>query len=275
MSLIVKLENPVLKRELKVRIRIVKVISAIALRCVCLGLLFILVLLSRLGSGLLAFILAEVLLILLFTPGTVYYAFASSANRADFRHLALTRLSSGTILTGKLAGANLYTFMIIIVSAFAMCGVSLSHRHLHIWRLICANLALLILMLASTAIGLGFSVLFRRSIAVPAILAYILIFLLIGSIVIPGPLIERMRGTAKATAIRVALCASPLIMTSRALGRIDIMRTRYMYNLADPIVDYGFTYPDWYRAGIVYIGISCILLIPTFIRFRRFMLLLQ
>jgi hypothetical protein len=165
--------------------------------------------------------------------------------------------------------------MIIAVSALIMCGASLFRGDFHIWRLIFANLALLILMFASTAIGLGVSVLLHRNIAVSAALAYILIFLLIGSIVIPGPLIERMRGTAKATAIRIALYASPLVMTSRALGRIDIMRTRHMYNLADSIVDHGFTYPDWYRAGIAYIGISFILLIPTFAGFRRSIFLPQ
>ena len=263
-----KLENPVLKRELKIRIRIAKLIPAIALRSVCLGFLFLLVLLSRLGKGLLAFILAEALLILLFTPGAVCDAFAGNAGRRDFRDLAMTRLSSRAILLGKLAGANVYICIIILLSALVICVTSLFHKNLHIWRLVCANMALLILVFASAVIGLAFSVLFRRSIFMPTVFSYILILLLIGSIVIPGPLIERMRESkVKAAMIETALYANPLIMTSRALERVDIMRTQYMYTLADPIVSHGFAYPDWRYAGSIYFGISCLLLIPISIGF--------
>jgi hypothetical protein len=264
-----KLENPVLRRELKVRLRIATAIPAIALRCVCLGLIFLLVLLSRLGRGLLAFILAEALLILLFTPGAVCSAFAGNAGRDDLRDLALTRLNSETILLGKLAGANLYICIIILFSALVMFCVALLHRGIHIWRLVCANMALLILVFASAVIGLAFSVLFRRNILASATLAYILILMLIGSIVIPGPLIERMREhRIKAVIIKAALYVNPLIMTSRALGDVDIMRTEYMYTLADPIVGRGFTYPDWRHAGMIYFGISCLLLVPIYIRFN-------
>jgi len=263
-----KLENPVLKRELKARVHIAKLIPAIALRSACLGFLFLLVLLARLGTGLLAFILSEALLILLFTPGTVCDAFVSNAGRGDLRDLALTRLSSGAIILGKLVGANFYTCIIILLSALVMCAVSLFHGGLHIWRLIYANMALLILVFAYAVISLAFSVLSRRSILVPAVLAYVLIFLLIGSVVFPGPLIEQMRETKVKTAlIKVALYANPLIMTSRALMKVDIMRTEYMYTLADPIVGHGFAYPDWRYAGIIYIGISCLLLIPISIGF--------
>ncbi len=265
-----KIENPVLDRELEVRIRVAKVIPAIALRCACLGFIFLLVLLSRLGRGILAFILAETLLILLFTPGAVCAAFASNTGWDDFRDLTLTRLRSGGILFGKLVGANLYTCMIILLSALVMCTASLFHRDLHIWRLISANIALLIMVFASSVISLTFSMLFRRSIFGSAMLSYILIFLLIGSVVIPGPLIERMQNSKMRIAVtKVALYANPLIMTSRALGRVDIMRTRHIYVLADPIVAPGFTYPDWRHAGIIYLAISCLLLVPISARFRR------
>jgi hypothetical protein len=40
-----------------------------------------------------------------------------------------------------------------------------------------------------------------------------------------------------------------------------------MYELADPIVSPGFTYPNWYSSGIIYTGVSCLILVPTFIRF--------
>jgi hypothetical protein len=107
-------------------------------------------------------------------------------------------------------------------------------------------------------------------------LAYIFIFLLMGSIVIPGPIIERMQWPgSKGAMIKAAMHANPLIMTSRALGKfdsrlpeMDIMRTDYMYTLADPIVGYGFTYPDWRHVGFIYVGISSLLLALSCMRFR-------
>lgn len=264
-----RFENPVLRRELKRRIRIAKIIPAMALRYACLGFIYLLVLLSRLGSGLLAFTLAETILVLLFIPGAVCNAFASNAGQSDIRDLAQTRLSSEAILLGKLAGANLYTYATIVLSGLVTCAVSLFHQNLHIWRLVCTNIALLILMFASTVVGLASSILFRRNILASVILVYALILLLIASIIIPSPLIERtLEPETKAAIINIALYANPLIMTSRAFGKVDIMRTDYMYKLADPIVGRGFTYPNWYSVGIIYFCISCFLLIPIFIGFR-------
>lgn len=264
-----RLENPVLTRELRSRLRITRLIPAVLLRCVCLGLLFLLMLLSRLGRGMLAFILAETLLILLFTPGAVCRSFASNAGQGDLRDLALTRLSAPAILLGKLAVADFYTFAVIAFSAIVMCAASLFRADLDVWRLVCANTALLVLGFSSTVMGLAFSMMFRRSSFVAYALVYVLIFLLIGSVIIPGPLMERIQsGKAKTAITELALYANPLIMTSRALGRVDLMRTRYTYILAGPIVSWGFTYPDWYVAGIIYFAISCLLLVPIFAGFR-------
>ena len=258
-------ENPILKRELKVRIRIAKLIPAIALRCVCLGLIFLLVLLSRLGSGILAFVLAEAVLILLFTPGTVCDAFVSNAGRKDLRDLALTRLRTGATVPGKLVGANLYTLIIVVLSAPGMFVISTFNRNL-----IYVNISLLILMFLSTAISFAFSILFHRNAIAPSIIAYALVFLMISSVVTTGPLIERVQDAGMRNAIaKSALYINPLIMVSRSLGNIDIMRTDYIYTLADPIVGRGFTYPDWRRAGVLYLGISCLFLFPAFIGFRH------
>lgn len=279
----IKLENPVLKQELKVRTRAAKIIPAISIRCVILALLFFLVLLSGLGKGLLAFILAEAFLIFLLTPGAICSAFISSAGRHELRELVMTRLGSGRILLGKFVGANLYNIIIIMFSALAMFAISLSYKNFHtqkqagsmlyFWGLVYANLTLLILLLTSAAISFAFSMFFRRSILVSAILAYTLTLLLIVSIIIPGPIIARMNSSRAKTAItKVALYANPLIMTSRSLGRVDIMRTRYMYKLADPIVGRGFDYPDWYYTGIIYFVVSCFLLVPGSILLKRVLL---
>lgn len=262
----VRLENPVLIYELRSRLRVERLIPAIFLRCVCLGLLFCLVLLSHLGKGLLAFILAETVLILLFTPGAICRSFVSSA---DLRDLALTRLSAPGILLGKFVAADIYTCLVIAFSAITMCAAAFFSSDLHVWRLICANTALLILGFSSGVVGLAFSIMLRRNSLVAYILTYMLILFLIGSVIIPGPFMERIQSSkTKAAMTKLALYANPLIMTSRALGRIDLMRTRYIYVLADPIVNWGFTYPDWYAAGILYSVISLILLIPIFLGFR-------
>lgn len=265
----VRLENPVLIYELRSRLRVTRLIPAILLRCVCLGLLFCLVLLSHLGKGLLAFILAETVLILLFTPGAVCRSFASNARRGDLRDLVLTRLSAPGILLGKFAAADIYTFLVIAFSAMIMCVAAFFRSDLHLWRLICANVALLILVFSSGVVGLAFSIMLRGNSLVAYILTYMFIILLIGSVIIPGPFMERIQSSkTKSAMTKLALYANPLVMTSRALGRIDLMRTRYIYVLADPIVNWGFTYPDWYAAGILYSVISFIILIPIFLGFR-------
>ena len=258
-----RFENPVLTHELRSRLHVKRLVPAILLRCVCLGLIFLLVLLARLGRGLLAFVLAETLLILAFTPGAVCSTLTSRAARRDLRDLALTRLSSPAIFLGKLAVADLYTCMIIMVSAIVMCAASLFSSRIHVWPLLYANVALLVLEFSAAAIGVAFSMVFRRNSSIAYILAYALILLLIGSVIVPGPIIEQVqsRGT-KAAIIKIALHANPLIMTSRALGTMDLMRTKYIYDLAEPIVTRNFVYPNWYSTATIYFVISCLFLIP-------------
>jgi len=261
---------PILKRDLKIRIRIAKIFPAIILRYACLGFIFLLVVLSRLGTGLLAFVIAEAVLILLFTPGIICDVFISDIGRRDLHDLALTRLNSRDIILGKLAGANFYNFIVIVFSAIVMFIMAISGRKLNTGGIIYANIALLILMFTSSVIGLVSSVLFPRNIFTAVMLAYVIIFLLIGSIIIPGPVIDRIQNPGiRDTIVKIAIYANPIIMVSRSLGKIDIMRTEYMYVIADPIVGRGFAYPDWRFMGIMYLGISCLLMIPIFIRFKN------
>ena len=264
-----RLENPVLKRELKAGIRMAKMIPAIILRCACLGIIFLMALQAQLGKGLLAFIIAEAFLILIFTPGTVCSAFSSNTGRNDLHSLVLTRLSISAMILGKLAGANLYTLITIILSALAMCAAALFRSDLSVWPLVRANAALMVLMFASSVIGLAFSALFRRNIHASTALSYLLVLLLIGSVIIPGPLIGQMDNSGvKSAIIKAVLYANPIIMTSRALGNVDVMRTIYMYRIADPIVGRSmWTYPDWRYAAIIYLSVSCLLLVPIFIGF--------
>ncbi len=67
----------------------------------------------------------------------------------------------------------------------------------------------------------------------------------------------------------ISLYANPIIMITRSLGKIDIMRTEYMYNIADPVVGRGFSYPDWRIMAIIYTGVSVALLFLTFVLANR------
>lgn len=263
------MENPILKRELKIRLRVKKIIPAIVLRYVFLGFIFLLVLLAHLGKGLLAFILAETVLLMLFIPGNVCMAFTSSTARGDFLELTMTRMGSIKILLGKFAGATFYNCIIILLSALIMFAIHFLRGNFNVWHLVFANISLLVVAFVSGVISLLFSVLFRQNTFAAALTSYILIFLLLGSIIIPGPLIGRMQNQrAKAIISKISLHINPLIMVSRTLGNIDIMRTRYMYILADPIVAPGFKYPDWRYTGILYLSVSFILLIPVYLRLK-------
>lgn len=257
------------RRDMKAKARIVKIVPALILRYSCIGFIFLLVRLSRLGDGVLAFFLAEALLVLLFTPGVVCEAFSGDLGRKDICNLTLTRLNSISIILGKLAGANFYNLVVVILSAIIIFARSLSVQRLSILGIMFANLALLILMFASSVVGVFSSILlFFKNLLASSMLAYIVIFLLLGSIIIPGPVIERVQHQKMRNAIiKIALYINPLIMVSRSLGNIDIMRTEYIYTLADPVVGRGFTYPNWGTIGIIICGISCFLLIPTFIMF--------
>jgi hypothetical protein len=265
-----KLENPVLKREFRLRLRIRKIISAIILRLGFLGFFFLLIFLSRIGKGLLALILSEALLLLIFSPGSIFTAFSGDSNRRDFLNLSLTRISSWSIFLGKFVGANFYNFLIIFISAMIMFLSALFHKNLHILPLMFSHLALVIIAFTSSAISLTFSILFHRNSFTSAFITYIIIFLLIGSVVIPGPVITRIYNhEVKSLIANVALYINPLIMTSRSLGNIDIMRTQYLYQIADPIVAPGFTYPDWRYAALLYSGVSCFILMLSFLVFRN------
>ena len=233
------------------------------------GFVFLLIPLSNIGKGLLALLLSETLLVLLFNPGSVCMAFSSDFSRRSIRDLALTKISPLSIFICKFAGANFYSFIIIILSFLIMLIVSFFNENLQFMPLMFAHIAIIAIAFASSVIGLFFSVIFNRNIFTSTLFTYILIIILIGSVIIPGPAITRIKNQEiKSYIANVALYASPFIITSRALGSIDIMRTIYMYQIADPIVGPGFTYPDWRYAGLLYFGLSSIFLSMAYIVFR-------
>ncbi|MBD3181996.1 hypothetical protein GF312_06880 [Candidatus Poribacteria bacterium] len=266
----VKLGNPVLKREIRLKTPASKLIIAISIRFACLGIIYILIDFSRLGSGLLAFALSETLIILLFTPASILESFASKTAKRDNLELSLTSLKPHSVITGKFVKAVFYNFVFIVISALFMFILPLFYRGLSFWRIASANLAILGILFTISAFTLSLTLIFRRKILLSTLVSYFLIVIMLTSVVSFGFVIESLESNIiKNRLTGLAMHINPFIMVSRTLGTIDIMRTRYIYELADPIVTRGFSYPKWYSIVLIYLISSFILLIPSLIIYHH------
>lgn len=255
------MKNSVLRRDLKLKFRIKKLIPAIISRYLCIGILFLLVLLARLGTGILAFLIAEAIMILLFTPGSICDAFVSQNGKRDFYELSLSQLKQRNIIFAKLITSNLYNFIVVIISDIIIFALLFSQKKFDVHGIIYASLILLTLMLATTILAFLFCMIFRRSLLASAFSAYLVIILLLLNVITAGLFVERTDNQkAKDLLTKSAIYANPVIMLSRSLGKIDLMRTDYMYNIADSLVGRGIIYPDWRISCIIYISVSCFLL---------------
>ena len=266
------MENPVLKRDLKIRFRLRNLIKAVFVRYACIGLIFILALLSQIGNNILSFIIAQAVTIMLFIPATIYDAFASKIGKRDMRELAFTRLNPMTVILGKVVSANIYNFIIIIFSFIFLLIISLSQKKVSVSGIIYSNIVTIAIMSAISAVSLFFCAIFRKNVIASTILPYFVILLLLFSVIISGPFIDRTESQQfKKIMINSALYASPAVNLARASGKIDIMRTLYLYTIADPIVGRGFSYPDWRISCTIYVGISILLLFiaSLLIRLRK------
>jgi hypothetical protein len=262
------MKNPVLKRDLKIKLRIKKLIPAIILRYICIGILFLLVLLARLGNGTLAFLIAEAITILLFTSGSICDAFVSQNGRRDFSELSLTRIKQRNIIFAKLITSNLYNFIVLIISDI---GIFALQNKFNMQGVIYANLVLLTLMFATSILALLFCMIFRRNSIASIFSIYLVIIFLLFNVIIAGLFIERTENQkAKDLITNSAIYMNPVIMLSRSLGKIDLMRTDYMYNVADSIVGRGVIYPDWRISCTIYLAVSCLLLgVAIFVSYIR------
>jgi len=256
------MNNPVLKYDIKIRLRISKLITALALRYAFAGFLVLLVLLLQLGTGILAFIIAEVVLISLTAPGIVCDAFNSRSGRDSLIELSLTKLGARSIIFGRFMASLFYNEIFVLLSAIIMIMIVLiRHSSSGVLGILYASVALFIVNFALSVTGMLLVTIFRRNLLISSVLAYAIILLLLGSVIIVGPFMERIKSQqAKDAITKAALYANPVIMVSRSLGKVDILRTQYLYNLADPIVGRGFTYPDTFASWIVYFGVSCLML---------------
>jgi hypothetical protein len=252
------MKNPVLKRDLKFKLRIEKLIPAIISRYICIGIFFLLVIIARLGNGILAFLITEAVMILLFTSASICDAFVSQNGRRDFSELYLTRIKQRSIIFAKLISSNLYNFIVLIISDIAIFALQ---NKLNMQGIIYANLVLLTLMFAISILALLFCMIFRRNSVASIFSVYLVIIFLLFNVIIAGLFIERTENQkAKDLLTNSAVYANPIIMLSRSLGKIDLMRTDYMYSVADAIVGRGVIYPDWRISCTIYLAVSCLLL---------------
>jgi len=265
------MENPILKRDLKLKLRIRNLIPAIILRYICIAILFLLVMLVRLGTGILAFLIAEAVMILLFTPGSICDAFVSQAGRRDAYDLAFSRMSKVKLIVGKLIASNLYNFIIVVISDFIIFALLASQKKFNTQGVLYATLVLLTFMLVSSVLSILFCTIFQRNAIASVFFVYSVIILLLFSVIIAGPFLEQTENQkAKDLITKSAIYINPIVMLSRSLGKIDIMRTDYLYNVADPIVGRGFTYPDWRISCTAYLIVSCFLLgLAIFVSFIK------
>jgi ABC-type transport system involved in multi-copper enzyme maturation permease subunit len=259
------LEIPLLKYELKTRLRLNNLIKAIFGRYLCLGFIFLLVELSQIGKGFFAFIVAQTISIMLFIPANIYDSFASESAKRDLQELAMTRLNPFKIISARLFSANIYNFIVIMISFIFFLLMSFFYEKLNLLNIVYSNIVILLFTFVIISISLFFCSIFLKNILMSTILSYFVILLLLGSVIISGPFITRLQSQqAKNVITNISLYANPTIALSRVFGNIDIMRTTYLYTIADPIVGRGFTYPNWRICCIIYFIISILLMTASF-----------
>jgi hypothetical protein len=254
--------NPILRLELKRRIQIKKIILAIIARILCVGILFLLVLLAQLATGILALFISLSATILLFTPASVINSLISKSARQEINELMLTRINRLGILMIKLIGSNIYNLIILLISNIIVFTLLYDQQKMTPSGIINANLVLLVIMALSSA--LAFIFVPSRNIIILSFFVYLIIAILLSSVIIIGPFIQRTENQqAKNIMAKSSLYVNPIITLTRSMGKIDIMRTDYMYNIADPVVGRGFAYPDWRLSCLGYLAFSCLFIAIT------------
>lgn len=249
------LDNPVLKRELRIRLNPKKIILALILQGFSLFFIFALLTVAKLGNTLQVFFLAETGLILLAAPLLTSNTVNSEAKNAQ--QLLTTPLKTTEILIGKLIGLEFYNLIFFTLSLLmSSVIIPIFGKDFSLLRILYIHLILLIYLYSFGSLGMLCSAI-CRSAFYAAELAYSIIAVLISNVVLINPLIRW--GCKSSIAISLALNTNPFVAISTVLKH-DIFRTAYMYNLS-PVASYGYIYPKWYFIGFWYIlgGVICFL----------------
>jgi hypothetical protein len=254
--------NPLLKLELKRKFKIRNLILSLLARIICIGILFLLILLARLATGILALFISLSAAILLFTPASVINSFISKSAKQEINELLLTKINRLVILVIKLIGSNIYNIIILLISNIVVFTLLYDQQKMTPSGIINANLVLLAIMVLSSALALVFVP--SRSIVISSFCVYLTIAILLSSVIIIGPFIQRTENQqAKDIMSKSSLYANPIVTLTRSMGKIDIMRTEYLYNIADPVVGRGFTYPDWRVSCLGYLSVAFLFIAIT------------
>jgi len=259
------LDNPVLKREIRIRLNPKKIIIALILQGFSLFFIFALLTVAKLGDTVKVFFLAETGLILLAAPLLTSNAVNSEVNRKNVQQLLTTPLKTTEILIGKLIGLEFYNLIFLILS-FLISSVILTifGKNISLLTILFIHVMLLVYVYSCGSLGILCSTICRSAFYATE-LAFSILAIFIGNVVLINPLIRW--GCNSSIAIPLALNTNPFVAISTVLKH-DIFRTEYMYNLS-PVASYAYIYPKWYLIVFWYIlGGGICFLISTCL-FRR------
>ena len=278
----------ILIREIKNRLKLKRLIVALALQGALLFLILVLILAAELGNFARIFFLAETGLILLVAPLMTSNVVNTEIRKSNSEPLLNSSLQSFKIILVKLASLEIYDFIFLILrfivsslQSFKILLVKLVSLEVYnfIFLILCfivsiifigfknylpllsiikIHLILLIYLYACGALGIFCSTICRNFLYASEMSSAILI-LLISNVVLIRPFVRW--GFKASHTISLALHTNPFTPIC-AILELDIFRTQSginLYNLS-PIASYGYTFPAWYLIGLWYILVLVICL---------------
>ena len=260
------LDNPILHREIKNRLKLKKISLAFAIQLFFLCLIFILLLAARLGRPAKVFFLAETLLIVLMAPLLTSNAISrEQILRAEQQFT--TPLKRHQILLGKLIGMELYPIIFLTLSFFAANIFAIFQTDINWVDIARIHLIFLIYLYACGALGIFCSTICKNALYATE-MAYLILALLISNVVLITPFIRW--GFKASTVIPLALYANPFTPIC-AILKLDIFRIQggiNLYNLS-PVASYGwYAFPAWYKIGFWYVLGMVMCLVGAVLRFK-------
>ena len=241
----------ILSQEIKSRLRLKKIIVALALQGFFLFLIFVLMLAAKLGNPVRVFFLAETGLILLAAPLMTSNAVGAEIRKGNAEQLFTSPLKSSEILLVKLAGLEIYNSIFLIL-CFTTSSIFISFKNdIPVLSIVKVHFILLIYLYACGALGILCSAICKNFLYA-AEMAYVILAILISDVVLIRPLIRW--GFKASSTISLALHANPFTPVC-AILELDIFRTQSginLYNLS-PVASYGYSFPAWYLIGLWYI----------------------
>jgi len=258
----------ILTQEIKSRLKLKKIIIALALQGFFLFLIFVLMLAAKLGNPAKVFFLAETGLILLSAPLMTCNAIGAEVRKGNAEQLFTSPIRFSEILLAKLAGLEIYNSIFLIIG-FTISIVFISFKNdIPVPSIVKVHLILVVYLYTCGAIGILCSTICKNFLYA-AEMAYTILSVLISDIVLIRPFIRW--GFKASSTISLALNANPFTPVC-AILELDIFRTQSginLYNLS-PVASYGYTFPAWYLIGLWYVlGLVGCLAMGSFVMKRR------